>query len=95
MASENIEQLFCKEYETLKTENTNLKNHNQQLKNDLDSINDTLKIILENIEPTKKMLDKFSLRDLEIYYNFARKNNVYQTEKLNIIFEALSERKRG
>ncbi len=94
MAADNIEQLFCKEYESLKAENKNLTNHNQQLKDELSSIKQEVKDLLSSLPTNEEFYNSLSAESAAKICNYAVRNSIYDNETIQLI-RAIIVQKKG
>lgn len=94
MAADNIEQLFCKEYESLKAENKNLSNHNQQLKDELSSTKQEIKDLLSSLPTNEEFYNSLPAEFLAKICCYAVKNSIYNNETIQLI-RAIILKKKG
>lgn len=84
MPIENIEQLFCEEYKSLKTENTNLKNHNQQLQQEITNFTNVMKQLKLNEE----IINNCSADCLSSLQTLGAKYNLFSAQTMKLLLEA-------
>ena len=85
MPTENIEALFCKEYEQLKAENKNLQNHNQQLKDEVNNIKQEFKSLLSKLPQDEETLKLLPAEFLAEIYKQSVRYYVFDSATTNLI----------
>ena len=90
MPSENIEQLFCKEYESLKSENKNLSNHNMQLKDEVTSLTTEFNSFLSELPINEEFLSFLSPNCIRYLVSYTTKNHIFDQEQFNLLLSAKS-----
>lgn len=93
MAADNIEQLFCKEYESLKAENKNLSNHNQQLKDEVSSIKQEVKELLSSLPTSEEFYKSLPAESLAKICCYSVRNSVYDNEIIQLIRAVIVQKK--
>lgn len=94
MPTENIEQLFCKEYESLKSENKNLTNHNSQLKQDISSLTQEINDIILSLPNDEEFFNSLSADALLKIYNYGLKHCLFDKDTMQLI-QAINIKKKG
>ena len=84
MAIENIESLFCEEYKSLKAENKNLQNHNQQLQQEITNFTNVMKQLKLNEE----IINNCSTDCLSALQTLGAKYNLFSAQTMKLLLEA-------